>query len=454
MLGGTVRAVAQSTATPSGDDGGTAGSGGAPVLSPDAIAGAVVSALKQLLAQLFRPIRQFLENNAGGVIRVVLDTPAPTRVFGAPQTTPWIAVYDYYWDAIVPVALLLFVFAGTVVILLETTSALFSSYHRAQLKRRGIVALLGVLSWWWINAFALRLVDGLVVALAPSLGDLTLFETASFGAIGLLGTVIALATDFALFGIVALVYLLRHVLIYFYTLLVPLLLVAWVPGVGPFRLLTGLVAQASRLYVPVLVMPVPVALLFRLGTLLGESAGVSSLGGFGAWVAALIIPFVAILAPIVLLWQTGQIAAAARTTARNISRRQAQARIGGIRSTTGTARSYGATGVQKTRETARGVRERHVVDAEGQSRFGLGGSRVRAAGQRIRRGVDRLGDRSAGGGDDTRGGTSDAGQHEPAEFHTDTTESETDQMDTQTRIDDTRWRDSSHRDDESRGGRR
>lgn len=411
------RAMGQSAATPSGDESGASGGdGGGPVISGEQITDAVVSALEEFLAGLVRPVEGFIEDYGGTVIRIVLDTPTPSRVFAAPTNPPWVALYDYYWGAIVPVALLLFALAGSLVILLETTSGLFSSYHRAQLKRRTVVALFGVLSWWWINAFAVRLVDGLVAAIAPSLAELTLFEAVSFGALGLLGVVVSLATDFVLIGIVALLYILRHILIYFYTLLVPLLLVAWIPGVGPFRSVTGVVRQAAGLYAPLLIVPIPVALLFRLGQLLGESASFGSLDGFGAWIAALVVPFVAILAPFVLVWQTGRVAAAANMAVRNVSRERATARAGRLRDTGGTVASRGTQGVTGARNFARGARGELLTDVNGQYKLESGDSRAHAAGTRVRRGLGRL--RSRGETEESV----DTEQHEPTEFRDDSEE--------------------------------
>jgi len=137
------RVGAQSTPTPNGA--GESGSESAgPVISGQQVTDAVVDAIEEFLVQLFAPVKGFIEEYTGSVVRIVLDTPTPTRVFAAPTNAPWSAIYDYYWGAVVPVALLLFVLAGSLVILLETTSTLFSSYHRAQLKRRAVVALFGV----------------------------------------------------------------------------------------------------------------------------------------------------------------------------------------------------------------------------------------------------------------------------------------------------------------------
>ena len=219
-----------------------------------------------------------------------------------------------------------------------------------------------------------------------------------------------------LIGVVALLYILRHILIYFYTLLVPLLLVAWIPGVGPFRSVTGLVRQAAGLYVPLLLAPVPVALLFRLGLLLGESASFGSLDGFGAWIAALVVPFVAILAPFVLVWQTGRIAAAANMAARNVSRERATARAGRLRDAGGAIADRGARGAAGAQNFAQRARGDLVTDATGQSKLDSGDSRAHAAGTRVRRGLGRL--RGRGESADSV----DTERHEPTEFRRDSEE--------------------------------
>ena len=390
-------------------------------LTGQQLTGAIVDALEQFLLGLFTPIRQFLEDHAGNVLLVVLETPAPTRVFATPTNPPWVEVYAYYWEGVVPAALLLFGLAAALVVLLEATSVLFSSYHRVQLKRRAAVAFLGILSWWWINAYALRLTDAVVTTLAPSLTDLSLFEVASFGAIGALGTVLALGTDFLLVALMALVYFLRHILLYFYTLAVPLLLAAWVPGVGPFRLVTALVRRAAGLYVPVLLMPVPVALLFRLGQVLGDSASLS-LGGVGAWIAALVVPVVAVVAPLVLVWQAGRVGAVARLAARNVSRRQAVRRVGRAKQGGASLARRGARGVRGVGNAVRGSRGTVTAQPSGQQQSGAGGSLPRAVRRRRPSGgrrIQSLDTRHRGDESTDTDTNTNTNRYEPTEFRTD-----------------------------------
>ncbi|PYZ02779.1 hypothetical protein C8039_05670 [Halogeometricum sp. wsp3] len=79
------------------------------------------------------------------------------------------------------------------------------------------------------------------------------------------------------------------------------MIVFWVPGIGPFAPVARLMSRLAGFYVPFLFMTVPIAVLFRLGELLGDSVTVS-IGGFGQWLLAIVTPLIAVIAPFVLLW--------------------------------------------------------------------------------------------------------------------------------------------------------
>ena len=289
------------------------------------ITDAVVEALKSFLRSLFSPIEDLIQSHANNLLRLLVGTPHPETVLGTPQSLPWTTLYEFYWSTIVPLTLLLFGLAVGLIILLETTSHLFSGYHRTNLKRRGFSGLLGVLSWWWLATLSLQVTDQLVTLLVPDLTSVSLFQTLSFTGIGLLGLIASLSIDAILFGLLALIYLGRRLLLYGFAIGMPLLIVAWIPGVGPFAAVSRFAKRLAGFYVPFLLMPVPVALLLRLAALLGEAATLS-MGGLGAWLAALVIPFVGIVSPLILVWQAGDLLNAGETVARRTSRDTFQAR--------------------------------------------------------------------------------------------------------------------------------
>lgn len=368
--------------------GGGSGSGGA-------LVDVIIEALRQLLRALFNPV-ETIRNLGDSLARLVIGTPHPNSTFSRPSNGPWPNIYDYYWGTVIPLSLSLYGLSIGLVILLEATSHLFSSYHRSKLKKRAFAGLLGILSWWWISALSLRFIDSLSGFLTPNLSNVSWFQTLSFGTIGLIGLVLSWAVDIILFLLIALIYLVRQNALYFYVLLMPLLIVLWIPGVGPFKLVSRFMKKLAGFYLPFLFMTVPVALLFRLGGLLGISAG-PTLGGIGLWISALVIPFLAIVSPLVLFWQAGAIFFIGNRVAHHFSSQQAMNRA--IRVKQGVNK-----GKQGSRNFVRGLRDEPAVTQSGQYVFDSGDSRAHLAGQRLSNAGSRLRNSTSGDGGNSGGG--------------------------------------------------
>lgn len=341
----------------------------------NSIGDVIVDSLQELIRALINPISGFISERGSQLLRLIVETPNPDSVFTRPTNGGWPAIYDFYWETMIPLSLLLWGLMIGVIILLESSSYLFSNYHRTKLKKRAFSGLLGILSWWWIAALSLRFIDGLSTFLLPSLSEISLFDTLSITAIGILGLALSLTVDLVLFLILALLYLIRQVVLYLFVLLMPILIVFWVPGVGPFSLASQFMKRLAGFYVPFLFMTVPVALLFRLGQLLGSSVSLS-IDGVGQWLLAIVTPLVAIISPFILFWQAGALFFMADRAASQASRTQGKERIASAKQT-GKTTSHGG------RNFRRGLEGKPAVDRDGQTLFGSGGSRAHAAGSRV-----------------------------------------------------------------------
>lgn len=326
---------------------------------------AMVDAAIIVLEQLFSPIEALIETYGPVLLRSIVGTPHPDRVFGTPSNGAWSGLHAYYWESIIPLSLGLYGLSLGLVILLETTSHLFSGYHTSRLKKRAFVGLLGILSWWWVAAFSLTLVAGIATFLLPDLSDISLFQTLSFAGIGVLGIAISLAVDLSLFALLAIIYLLRQLVLYLYVLLMPLLIVFWIPGIGPFALVAQFMKRLAGLFVPFLFMTLPVALLFRLGGILGDSVSLS-LGGIGQWLTALVVPILAVLVPFVMVWQAGALFFMLDRAGRQVSRGRASERVDSMRSAGGRAREAAVERSQRLRDPP-SVRNRSVLAPGGES---------------------------------------------------------------------------------------
>ncbi|WP_158055623.1 hypothetical protein [Halorussus halophilus] len=370
------------------EGGGTSGSGGGD--GGSSLGDVIVWAIQEALRVLFSPIEGLIQQHADALVAIAVETPYPNAVFRAPTNGAWPQLYEYYWNAIIPASLFLYALAIALVIFLESTSYLFSNYHQTKLKKRAFSGLLGILSWWWIDALARQLVSELTVFLVPDLSQVSLFQTLSFSSMGVLGLVLSLGVDFGLFVLVALIYFLRQVVLYLFTLVMPLLIVFWIPGVGPFTMVSRLMKRLAGFYVPFLFMTVPVAVLFRLGELLGSNFGLS-MGGLGAWLTALVIPIVAVLSPLVLFWQAGAIFFMADRMGRHASVNRAKGRLG-------TAREHGQQLTHGSRNFARGLRDSPPVNQDGQTMLGSGNSRAHALSSRVKSTGTAIQDKVTDGG--------------------------------------------------------
>ncbi|WP_254272323.1 hypothetical protein [Haloarcula marina] len=345
----------------------------------------ISTSLSDWISSLLKPVGKAIEGSTEAVVEAIVSTPAPNRVFGKPTNDAWPHLYEYYWGELIPITLLLYGVAIGLVILLESTSHLFSSYHRTKLKKRAFSGLLGILAWWWIAALSLQLVNGLAGVLVPDLSNISLFESLSFGVMGLLGLLVSSTVDLILFVLIGLIYFTRQVMLYLFVLLMPLLIVFWIPGVGPFSLVSRFMTRLAGFYAPFLFMTIPVALLFRLGEILGSSFQFT-VDGIALWFVALIIPFVAVVAPLLMFWQAGAIFVFGERASHHASAGRAQQRVTGT-----TAKAQ--TTVHGTQNFSRGVRGDHAMKRDGQTVLGSGGSRAHRGGKRVRETAVSLRDR-------------------------------------------------------------
>jgi hypothetical protein len=334
----------------------------------------LVDSFERFLEKLANSVFGFIGDNVEALIDLIVTTPRPDAVFAAPTNGGWPSLYTYYWETMVPLSLLLWGLSLGVVIFLESTSHLFSGYHRTKLKKRAFAGLLGILSWWWLAAISLRFVDGLVEFLVPNLDSIGLFETVSFGAMGVAGMTLAASLDLAIFLVLALIYLVRQMVLYLYVLLMPLVIVFWIPSVGPFAPVERLMSRLAGFYVPFLFMTVPVALLFRLGEVLGESVTLS-IGGFGQWLLAIVAPLIAVIVPFVLFWQAGALFFMADRAAQHSSRHH-------MRDRKETVENTGQRGRLSVKNLRRGLAGQSAIRASGQEVLGSGSSKAHAVGRR------------------------------------------------------------------------
>jgi hypothetical protein len=205
--------------------------------------------------------------------------------------------------------------------------------------------------------------------------------------------------DVAIILLVVLVYLVRQYVLYTFVLMMPILIVFWIPGLGPFSLVSRFMKKLAGFYVPFLFMTVPVAIVFRIGHILGTSVDTLNMGEIGMWISAIIIPFLALIFPLIMFWQAGSLFFIGSRVSHHMSAQRAKNRAIRTKSAVDRGRNGGRTLANRatTRiDTDYSVRDRASATA----------SRARDAGESVKRTGSRLKDAfDEGSGSDGTGST-------------------------------------------------
>jgi type IV secretion system protein TrbL len=238
----------------------------------------------------------------------LFGTPTPETagpfVFGAPTNDPWISIREaLVGGEIMLLSLLLLV----VCIQGRHTIRIFnigSSYAAQKSKKTAWEGVFLILTWYWIALTAFYLVDGLTIALIPN------FETLLQVLQGFLQVppsnamlmfLLALVGGIAMWALEALLYI-RDVLLYLSLYGMPLaiaLAYANLPVVSTIAL--GFCKQ----FIPLLVMPLPAAVLLKVYDLLYTGADLTPPTAFFKSLIAVSLPVLALW----VAWQTFKYAA-------------------------------------------------------------------------------------------------------------------------------------------------
>jgi len=245
--------------------------------------------------------RDGLVNGYNALTAELFGTPVPETdgafVFGEPTNAPWPELYD----ALVGGEIMLL---ALVVLLVSVqgrhTIRIFDiGNHRTSRKARRTawVGAVLVVTWYWIAVLVLFLVDGFTVALLPDIGTLTgailTFLTVSFRNPAL-AFLLAFIGGFAMWALQALLFI-REILLYVYLYAMPLgLAVAF----GGIPVVSRIATRLCLKFVPLAILPLPVAILFQGYELLfgaGTAAPIAPESAFLQYLVGAMLPILSLL---------------------------------------------------------------------------------------------------------------------------------------------------------------
>ena len=233
----------------------------------------------------------------------MFGTPTPETdgafVFGEPSNAPWPSIQDaLVGGEIMLISLLLLVMC----VQGRHTIRIFnigSAYEARRTKKTAWVGAFLIISWYWVSILGLYIVDGFTIALMPSLGSLgdamlNLLEV-SITNPGL-SLVFALIGGLSMWALEALYYI-REVLLYVYVYGMP---IAFALAYGNVPVLSDIAMGFSKKFVPLAVLPLPAAVVFKGYDLLYSQNAIAPSSPFLRYLVAASLPLIALY----LTWKT------------------------------------------------------------------------------------------------------------------------------------------------------
>ncbi|SFR97237.1 hypothetical protein SAMN05216559_1815 [Halomicrobium zhouii] len=220
---------------------------------------------KDIIEAVTRWFQQGLGDGYSALTNELFGTPTPETdgpfVFGSPTNEPWVGIHDaLVAGEITALSLLLLV----VCVQARHTISIFNLGTTYEARRTKKVAWAGaflIFAWYWIAAVSLYVVDALTIALIPELGVL-LNAMVDFFATPIpnpvLGLLMAGIGGFAMWVLQALLFI-RDVLLFVFIYGMP---IGFALVYGNLPVLSRIAKSVCMRFVPLLIMPVPIALIF------------------------------------------------------------------------------------------------------------------------------------------------------------------------------------------------
>ena len=233
----------------------------------------------------------------------MFGTPTPQTsggfVFGEAITAPWSAIQDALVGGdIMLVSLLLLV----VSVQARHTIRIFNignAYDARKTRKTAWVGAFLILTWYWISVLTLYLIDGFTIVLIP---DLSSIASAMIRFLGVSITNPGLGLLFALIGGISMwaleaLFFIREILLYVYLYGMPIALAF---AYGNIPVVSEIAMGFAKRFVPLAVLPLPAAMVFKSYDLLYGSGTLEPSTVFLQYLVAVSLPVIALY----LTWKT------------------------------------------------------------------------------------------------------------------------------------------------------
>jgi type IV secretion system protein TrbL len=263
----------------------------------------VLEGFKNVVEWLIGLFMDGLRSGYHALTEGMFGTPTPQTdgafIFGQARNPPWPSIQDaLIGGEITLIALLLLVMS----VQGRHTIRIFNigtAYEARKTTKTAWVGAFLIVTWYWVGTVVLYLVNGFTIALMPTLGALTsVMLDLIVGSITnpALGLLFASIGGLSMWGLEALFYV-RRVLIYVYLYGMP---IAFALAYGNIPVVSDIAMAFSKRFVPLAVLPLPAAIVFKGYDLLYVGGGLTPETAFLKYLVAASLPLIALYAT----WKT------------------------------------------------------------------------------------------------------------------------------------------------------
>ena len=220
-------------------------------------------------------------------------------VFGQPTNAPWLTLHDALVGGEIMIIALLFLLIS---VQARHTIRIFnigSAYEERKTRKTAWTGAFLIIVWYWIGVLSLYLIDGFSIALMPSMASI---RYSMLGFLGVTLTNPALSLLFALIGGISMwaleaLFFIREILLYVYLYGMPIALAF---AYGNIPVVSEIAMGFAKRFVPLAVLPLPAAMVFKSYDLLYGSGTLEPSTVFLQYLVAVSLPVIALY----LTWKT------------------------------------------------------------------------------------------------------------------------------------------------------
>jgi hypothetical protein len=285
------------------------------------IESAICKVTNFLFGWIIGGIVSFVQGVITGIVNMIFGFSVPKvnghiALFQKPTNQPWTGLYESWKTEAMPLGIIIWLLMILGVMFTQVfTSDPSTALKVRELRSRSWKVLLGILGSWAIGAAFLFVTNGIILTIAPDGSDIASNLAVFTGSVGAAGAAALLVWFFEgiLFLFIVLLLLAQKAMVFIMMWSLAILIPLAAIDVGPVKYISKPARGIIDMFVPFIMMTLPMALVLRVGYEVVNALNQSPIAQLGMWASganvALILGFwiAAAVSPLFVFSQTGKV---------------------------------------------------------------------------------------------------------------------------------------------------